>query len=268
MSVMKSDDGMEELQIIDADDRKVAALLRTLPRVEAPANFEFRVKAGIAKASPLSSAAVTFLKTAAPLALILVVVTFGILYYQEPNGTTVDPDRVASSGPVIPPARTEAAPLSSPPAMGPAPEIASGQPVQASTERHRAVPKARTAGSDSNSRAQGGSVDRIIHPANVIMPPGFESANPQNRNANTTSTDVPVREVLEILGLTTDFSGDGWKVRSVAANSIAARSDVKAGDVIEAVDGQPVKKETKLKSSAKTFTVRRDGKSVDLTLRN
>jgi hypothetical protein len=273
---------LEELEMIDADNRKVAALLGALPRVEAPANFEFRVKAGIAKGSPLRSGFMPFLRTAAPLALVLVVLTFGLLYYQGPNETTVDPAKnMAGSVPVIPPAQSDAAPVIPPAQTEPVPDSSQSvtlpsqegatRPLRASSERDPAGPMRRTAVSaSSNSGAGGGSVDRIYHSANVIMPPGFESANPQNRNANVgvTSTDVPVREVLGILGVTTDFTNGGWKVRSVKENSVGYGAKIVAGDVIESIDGQPVKNDAKLKGSAKTFTVRRDGKLITLSAGN
>jgi hypothetical protein len=49
MDQMGSQNGMDELEVLDSDSQKVAAMLSALPRVEAPANFEFRVNAGHSK---------------------------------------------------------------------------------------------------------------------------------------------------------------------------------------------------------------------------
>jgi len=77
-----------------------------------------------------------------------------------------------------------------------------------------------------------------------------------------------VRNVLEILGIAADFSDEGWKVRSVVENGVASRAGIRAGDVIEAIDGQTIKGDTLRRGSAKTFTVRRDGKQISLNLTN
>jgi hypothetical protein len=278
MDKMGSKDAMDELEVIDADSQKVAAMLSALPRVEAPSNFEFRVKAGIANGSPSRSTFLPFLKTAAPLALILVVVTFGLLYYQRPGATVVGPTTdVTVSGPVVPPTQAEPVQVPSSTVTAPPQETAPVTTERASGERDRTVSERRTARSNSSNRSQGGSVDspagsidRTLHPANVIMPPGLESANPRNRNANTsaTSTDLPVQEVLGMFGVEGDFAGGGWKVRSVKEHSQGSRAKILAGDVIESVDGQPVKNETKLKGGVKTFTVRRDGKVITLSSGN
>ena len=106
-----------------------------------------------------------------------------------------------------------------------------------------------------------------LRPARVFMPPGMESANPQNRNANNASgstTETSVREVLGMLGIEGEFANGGWKVRSVKESGFGYRAKILAGDVIESIDGRAVKSDAKLKGGAKTFTVRRDGKLIAL----
>jgi hypothetical protein len=270
---MGSQKGMDELEVIDPDTQKVIGMIGALPRVEAPSNFEFRVKAGIAKGSPARYALLPLLKTAAPLALILLVVSLGLLYYQTPTGTEINSGKnvAAVSEPVLPPVRSSEPARSEQPSVVPAPsrETTSAQAQRVSVEPDRNVGTRRTGVSNSD-RSQGGSVDRILHPGNVIMPPGTESANPKNLNANTagTSASVPVRDVLGMFGVEGDFADGGWKVRSVKDNSVGSRAKIAAGDVIESIDGQALKNETKLKGSAKTFTVRRDGKLITLSAGN
>jgi len=270
---MGSQKGMDELEVTDADSQKVAAMLSALPRAEAPANFEFRVKAGIANGSPSRFAVFPFLRTAAPVALTALAVTFGVLYYERPTGTGIAPiNNMSMSGSILTPAQNEPVPAPSSNVATPSRESSPSRTERATVDSPRnSVMRRTTATSSSHNRDQGGSVDRIIHPANVIMPPGFESANPQNRNANTaviSSTDTPIREVLGMFGIEGDFADGGWKVRSVKENGLGSRAKIAAGDVIESIDGQPVKGETKLKGGAKTFTVRRGGKTVTLSSTN
>ena len=269
---MGSQNGMDELEIIDADSQKVSAMLSALPRVEAPGNFEFRVKAGIANGSRSRFPLFPFLKVAAPLALVLVVVTFGLFYYQRPGGTDVDQiDRVAMpvpvTVPVLSPAQSEPVSAPSSTAADPTREV-TGALAERTSAAPRRVKRTQGVVGSSLDNDGGNSIDRIIHPANVIMPPGFESANPQNRNANSTaspSANVPVREILDIFGIKGDFVDHGWRVRSVKENSQGSRAKIAPGDLIESIDGQPIGKDTKLRGGARTFTVRRDGKLITLS---
>jgi hypothetical protein len=268
---MELQNGIDELEMIDADSQKVASMLRGLPRVEAPANFEFRVKAGIARGDASRFAFLPFFRTAAPFALILLVASFGLLYYQRPAAIGSDPGETSMSGMAPSAAPTESATAVAPVVSAPSRESAAPTVERVLTESRRSSGTQRTVSRTSGSRPQGGSVDRIIHPANVIMPPGFEAANPQNRNANAaaSTTSTPVADILGMFGIEGDFAaGGGWKVRSVKENSYGSRATIAAGDVIESIDGQPVKNEMSLKDGGKKFTVRRDGKTVTLSLGN
>ena len=266
-----SQNGMDELEVIDADSQRVAAMLGALPRVEAPANFEFRVKAGIANGAPSRFGFTPFLKTAAPVALMAFVVSVGVLYYERSSETAPVND-MSMSGPAAPQSQSQSEPAL---ATG-APESSTvANPIQetASTQREQATPTAkkvprpqRNVGSSVDSDG-GNSKVEILHPARVFMPKGTEAANPQKLNANPTANsvaDTPVREVLGIFGIEGDFADGGWKVRSVKENSLGSKAKIGAGDVIESIDGQPVKNETKLKGGAKAFTVRRGGKLITL----
>ena len=271
MDQMGSQKGMDELEVLDSDSQKVASLLSALPRVEAPSNFEFRVKAGIANGAPSGFGLLPFLKTAAPFALVLFVVTFGILYYQRPVGTATAPlNDVSMSAPIIRPVQSESAPAADAPGSStvtnPPQETGSAQARPASADSRQLARSHRSVGSAAD-RDGGNSKVVTLQPARVIMPPGMESANPQKRTANTapgSTSDTPVREVLGMFGIEGEFANGGWKVRSVKESSFGYRAKILAGDVIESIDGRAVKSDAKLKGGAKTFTVRRDGKLIAL----
>jgi hypothetical protein len=113
-----------------------------------------------------------------------------------------------------------------------------------------------------------------IRPANVILPPGFESATSPargNNNSNSESgPEIPVSEILEILGVRAEIVGGAWTVRSTTKTSIAERSGLVANDVIEAINDQTLAGRTALKAGfeAKTLRVRRDGKALQIDLKN
>jgi C-terminal processing protease CtpA/Prc len=80
---------------------------------------------------------------------------------------------------------------------------------------------------------------------------------------------IAIRGVLEFVGVRADFSNLGWKVKSVDSNSMAERSGVKAGDLIEAINGLPVTDGTQFSGSftGKNLRVKRDGKTVEIDLK-
>ena len=277
--------GINGLNAHDNDSGEVIGLLGSLRRVEAPANFEFGVRARIAarEGSKPQASLLPFLKLAAPLTLLLAVTGLVFFYGTTP---TADVPTVAES----PRAPQSYAPSSSEIATGTPAAVASGprivqpiepsDPVEAASRKGTAGPvriannsSARTGRRGSiDVPLRGGSVDSTLSVANSILPRGFESANPRRSvNANTQSTtEVPVREVLGKFGITAEFVDGVCTVRSVADNSLGLRAGVKSGDVIDAIDGRVIKSDTKLRGDAggKTFSVRRDGKRINLTIGN
>jgi len=269
MNQRESENGIDERDAFDNESSKVAALLSALPRVEAPANFEFLVKARIAEGAAPRASLVPFLKLAAPLSLVLVVALFLIFYSgRVPQDDDVSVREATPSAPIVEVAPAEPMTVSGPRISDPI----AVSPERVSSEPERSGPVRRTTNSAPANRSHGGSVDRTLESANMIMPPGFESVNPRNRNSNANigGTGVPVRDVLDTLGVSGDFLNGGWKVRSAAPNSLAQRAGVRSGDVIEAIDGQPLMESTTFKGqfSPKTLRVRRNDNTLTLRISN
>ena len=283
MDQKELENGIIERETLDADSRRVVELLSALPRVEAPGNFEFGVKARIAAGevhpgkNPFG-----FVKVVAPLALVLVVALFGLFYRTMPSEDVASAPRTETispqqSGPI---AQNDTTPKQSDPIPADTPEpepmVASGSGSQAATStgklnRRSATPRSGLIETPGLAPPviQPGSIDRAVEAANVIDPPGINSNLGRNSNSNSAGASIPVREVLEMLGVKAEFAGGGWAVRSTADNSIAARAGVKVKDVIEAINDQTLTEDTKLKGSfeGKSLRVRRDGKSMTISLR-
>ena len=270
--------GMDER---GAPDNEVTALLGSLPRVAAPGNFEFGVRAKIAerRSTDARSSLLRHLKIAAPPALLLVVT--GLVFFYD-----VSPPQELPS--IVESAERPRFPVQEPPPAESTRETVStdldpsmSQPVRTETRAasRRYTGRERTSGRAFSGRddqtriddGTGGYIDRTVRPANVIMAPGFEAMNP-NRSANANiagGVGEPVRNVLGILGVDVEFAAGEYKVSSVAEKSIGARAGVKAGDVIETIDGRAVHQETKLRGEGpKNFVVRRGGKRVNLKVGN
>jgi hypothetical protein len=280
MDLTNLENGMNEREALDNDTRKVVQLLSALPRVEAPGDFEFGVKAKIAAGNSRSrSGLFSFLKVAAPLSLILVIGAF-VMYY----GTLPGNESVATVN-EVPAAQHTAADNHVQPPVG---EVTREAPAQVSGPRVAENDEPQVAAVSSDSRrttsvrrsdrserapARQGSFDISVSPGNVITAPGFESDLGRNSNDNSGSagvSGVTVREVFEILGMKGDFVDGGWRVSSTSENSIAARSGIRSNDIIESVDGRTLSASTKLKGNfeGKSVSVRREGKQLRLDLKN
>ncbi|MEO8573000.1 MAG: PDZ domain-containing protein [Pyrinomonadaceae bacterium] len=267
---------MSKFDAFDTDDGDVTALLRALPRVEASTNFEFGVKARIAKGDSRRWTFIPFLKVAAPLSLVFAVAGFGIFYGTLPaeNGNQVAEAPVKVEPPVVT-ARNETE-IAAPKAM---PDTTSvvlpAVPERASIAPRKPRVIQREASSRAIDRSGGGSLDSSLGSANTILPPGFESANPRgtnlntNLNANVGATQIPLRDVFGMMGISAEFVNGGWTVRSAVETSTSARAGLQAGDVIESVNGQQLIQTTVFKGefSGRSLRVRRDGKTIDLNLR-
>lgn len=241
----------EELQ----DNEPVSRLLGELKHVEAPSDFDFHVRARIAAGRPAEKGGFripVWLAYGAPLALMLAVGSyFGLNSFYSMGHANV-PVVAVNESPVI------AQPIPAPPN-----EVVSAPPVAKTDEQiiakkpdvvsdSKAVAVRKPVAKDKN--AGGGSIDLASRVGRRFH------ATPQ----------IPAKTVLDLIGAKGGFEADGWRVRSTTPNSLAERSQIQTGDVIESVNGQTITDKSTLRSNTplKTVRVRRDGKSVDIVIKN
>ncbi|MEO6334147.1 MAG: PDZ domain-containing protein [Pyrinomonadaceae bacterium] len=277
MNQRELQNGIVEREVLDSEGDKVVELLRALPRVEAPKNFDFGVKAKIAgRVAPRRAGLVPLLKIAAPLSLVFAVAGFGIFYGTLPteDGGPVAEAPAKTEVPAASPRIDTAASLPTetvpPPQIVPAPAV---QPQRVSIDPEKTVSTRRATRPRATLDAPGaGSVDRTLESANTIFPRGIEPTNSRNANLDSSigGSSIPLRDVFGMIGVSADFNDGAWTVRESAANSTAHRAGVRPGDVLEAIDGQPLIRSTTFKGgfSARSIRVRRDGKTINLNLKN
>ncbi|MEP6789145.1 MAG: PDZ domain-containing protein, partial [Acidobacteriota bacterium] len=65
------------------------------------------------------------------------------------------------------------------------------------------------------------------------------------------------------------FTASSWRAEAISAHSMAERVGVKAGDMIEAINDQPLSEKTVFgnKFDGKSLRIRRDGKSMQIELK-
>ncbi len=261
--------GNEEL---NRDEKAVVDMLGALPRVTAPSDFDFRVKARIADGTSSVSGRSWLLsmsRFAVPVLLLLVVgVYFGFRSMVSPE-REVNVANEANPAVVAPVVPTAVDTFTSVPSKELTAELA---PVKTK----EVDPKLTTAVSNSiipisnSSISGGGSVERGLGTSRTIYPRGIDpnAKAPVMPKEFDQVGKVFAKDVLNLLGVDVVYSATGWKVASVADNSAAQRAGVRAGDVVEAINDQPVGEKTNFKGSftTKNMRVKREDKIVDLDL--
>ena len=268
-----------EKEILSADEQKVREMCLSLKKAEAPADFDFRLKARIASAKPSDfqprfGFALRYGLPALALILVLGILAFNGGFLSSKDNQFVAESSTPPQNPVLPQnsAVSNIAPAETPsqnPAVSlpnqslpkaPQTEVAVSPPKKSEVDKRRAFRK-------DNFK---GSVDKSFKAAPDIRPKGFDpKVIPQNLPNIEPSNPIPVKEVLSQNGINADLENGKWKVKSVTANSVGESSGVKENDVIEAIDNQPLSAETVFIKTVKgqTITVTRNGEKSQFKLR-
>lgn len=258
-------------------DDQISGLIGSLKRVDAPNDFDFRVKARIAKGRPAernTSWLPASVRLAIPLVLLITVGGyFALSSYYSPKAIEVPAVAEVKPAVISPVVESQPAqPISAPPEQLIA-ERGNIKPAETAINSVTRSNERKTASvTPANDRSGSGSYDEAAREVRTRFPRGIDpnAKPPANSAGFNTNVLVPAKDVLTLIGVNASYDGAGWKVSSVTANSLADRSAVKAGDVIEAIDGQLVKANTSFGNgfSGKSLSVRRGGQSVQIDLKH
>lgn len=283
---------------LSADERKINRLLKSLPRAEAPKDFDFHLKARLARAPQrrertLLPWSLRFALPVAAFAVILSALALSGVFAPSPATPDLAAQRPASET-TAPAGNFVSEAQALPVAGGPPSEVALAAPSPRADERPKvagpfvAVREARAAESPRKSLASAAKIqnekiqnekiqnEKMQNKESASTDPGVltpildpNPANPKPEAASAPKTR-PVGELLEFLGAKSSLENGRWRVQSVAPNSLAERSGVKADDVVEAINDRPVAADTVLpdRFESKTVTVRRAGARLDLVIKN
>ncbi|MFM9903328.1 MAG: hypothetical protein ACKVQJ_02020 [Pyrinomonadaceae bacterium] len=252
---------MQNEQISNNEDiEPVSQLLREMNRVEAPANFDLGVRGRIA-AGNLRKRGLHLTALAGysiPLAMLLIVGGyFGFNSFYLTASSSVP--AIVDTDPT----------LNAPQMQLPSADLAAASPV-GGTPPDRLIEK------------------KSDNPGNSFEIPGKKISTPREKNTGGGSVDqasgiprrlvqrtnlnglIQAKDALTQIGVMGVYSESGWRVESAVVNSVADRSGVRTGDVIEALNEQPFNEKTTFKGkfTGKSLRVQRDGKSLDIILKN
>jgi membrane-associated protease RseP (regulator of RpoE activity) len=258
------------------DGEAISRLLGGLERVDAPADFDFRVRARIADGKPSESGGSRLplaVRYAAGLCSVLLLAgLFGFIWLYSGNNTgvpavaVVDPqpkladrgspsDRAAATSDV--PAADERAVVNVPTADSSTRPLVKGLEREAGNTRTELNPS-------------GDSIESSTREAKRILPKGI-STNPASAPKPKDfdrGVHIQAADVLILLGINATYSGSGWLVNSLTPNGAAERVGLKAGDVVEAINEQSIAETTSFSGtfSGKSLRVRRGGQVLRIDL--
>ena len=277
----KRDDS--DAEILTAEEQKLSALLGGLKRVEAPKDFDFKLKAKIAAVTPVDEQRTSLfpaLRYVFPLFLVVLLSGFAALRIFAPNDATEPPTIAEGSQPsntveiAVPDVPEKTVSFNNPTATdfnanktalttvdspkaanNEKPMLAIVKPLEKRGGKQTVEPRNSSKGSYDIS---GGS------PSNSI------NVGPNNPNTEQ-SGKIDVRQMLNMMGIEVEFVGTNCKVKSVREGTAARIANFQPGDLIEAIDDKKLSSETVVTDSfkGKVFRVVRAGKQIviDLTKR-
>lgn len=254
----------EQHNFSDQEGAEVSALLATLKRVNAPGDFNFRVKARIAHGQPAKPARSSWATLALRLSLPAVVMATagGYLGYRTLSSdnfsvATINdvPPAAAVTNPPTQPvvettvARQQDTPMSTPTSPSVTPDSVL---VAAATPEKTVKPVQKPSGTakPEAEKPAGGSYDSAVKGAEVKTQPDIDD----NDTKPVKKVLVSAATFLSSSGVSATAAGQGGTISSVSG--AAAAAGLKAGDVIESVS-----------VVSGTIRVTRDGKTLSFVIR-
>jgi len=252
----------------EREDENVINALASLERVEAPADFNTRVRSRINSREAERRSGPIWPRFAVP--AVALAVTIGVLAFGLYLGSGLEQVQV-----VVEPAQrehTEAAGNDRTPVE---PERSAAQPRDSLASETGPAPNNSTPRTTLNRRVEDRippSEDQALNAApDPLRPSGFNtnpgSSEPQNDYG--TKREVPVRTILNIIGISGDQKDGQWTANSVRVNSAADLAGVKPGDIIETLNNIPITGKDALAGgvSMKSIGIRRGSQRLSLNFR-
>lgn len=288
-------DSCTNCQKFHFEQTKLWEMLGGLNRVEAPKDFDFQLRARIARSKPEDYRQTGFfpaLRYILPLSAILVVLSVvalsglflvdsnsipSVAVSETPNplvnaampiNNFVEPKEIsAEKSPLVNNAPVYETNSLKPATLDQRPEVA-GKKIEGGS-KDSPHEKPNVVITPENEDSGGGLRDRdfTFGSPKVFTPSGIPNPNQKTEtNSNQNNAQTKISDILSMLGI----KANSLKVVSVQKSSIAERSGVKVGDVIEAINGKKITGDTLegKEVSVKSLTVLRNGERQEITLSN
>jgi membrane-associated protease RseP (regulator of RpoE activity) len=244
---------MDEVRSQDQNEVQISRLLRDVPAVEAPDNFEAMVRSRIAERRPVERVGRSVfwlaVKFTAPIALLLAFGVFLILSDDDSLNLgmipPVDAPGVASANLGI---------QETPVNITAVNNVRQPLPLNRSNELRPTEPA---------------SQEKALSPDDTLLfPPGVDPRKATRTNERPSAGRVAPISILAFIGITSACTPSSCQVRAVQPGGVAERSGVRVGDVIEAIDERPIDSTHGFSGEVRvrSLRVRRDGKPLTISL--
>ncbi|MBA2736317.1 MAG: hypothetical protein H0U50_05940, partial [Pyrinomonadaceae bacterium] len=257
----------EEIETLNADDKKLRQMLGGLKKVGAPKNFDFQLKARIARAEPNSLRKpflVPWLRYVLPLSMIVMLAGFAFFNLSFSTGNQNMPYVASDSKPIqskpAPPetivkpsveessiALTDATKKNEtktdiPETVNLPKKAAQNNPkyVAVKSESFKQSKKIE----DDSKNGFGGTRQSTLRNSRVITQPNVNPNSGAAKPMNAGQNKISIQQVLSQIGIEADYADKSWKIVSIKENSLAMRAGMKAGDLIEAIDDKKLSSNT------------------------
>jgi membrane-associated protease RseP (regulator of RpoE activity) len=234
--------------------------LGSLPKVEAPVNFEQMVRTQIAEGRPAESTGRAQFMLALKFALpTLVLMVFGaILIF---SGMKAPSDQAVA--PVDERQLRPDSPLSADTEAMTAGANNATRNLNVNTKANSLEIRAQMPGEDQG----GGSVNLAVKPESPVYPDGLDPNARRPEPRNVPPGRVQPSAILSMLGLKINCESAGCSIAQLVEGSPGAKAGLKVGDVIEKINDTPLSSDSFVGSvDIQTITVRRGGRQVRVQL--
>lgn len=221
---------------LETGQQKLAEALHALPRVEAPKDFEMKVKARIAEEGT-ARAPRSFGIPRFAFALVALIVVAGVAFLIVSRDGGGEVAQRADLEQSVPP-------------------IASQDPVTPSAGNVANASDAARVEGNTLANAGGEVREEAVKPVQSVNIGATEQPV-----AGQNGATVGVAEALSSMGADVVFEDGAWLIKSVSSAGRASSSGLKAGDALFAVDGITLSRDARLQSpfSGRMFLVKRPG---------
>ncbi|MEP6902349.1 MAG: hypothetical protein ABJA66_11400, partial [Actinomycetota bacterium] len=273
-----------ETEILSADEQKIREICFALKRIDAPKDFDFKLKARIASCQPSDfqprlGFAFRYAWPALAMIFVLGLLVYNSGFWSSKNNQILAESSVKQNPSV--PQNTQVANYTAPISKEQTaenltvsvlnqemPKKFEKQPLQVAEHNPQNSNKLIVRQNKNDSITN--SKDLGVKPPTVIQPNINSNIAPQSSANFLKINSISVKDVLLILGIDGILRNGKWTVNSLTENGTAARSGIKEDDVIEAIDKQLFSDETIFPKpfNGKTITVTRKGGKMEIKLRN
>ena len=284
-----------------AEQTRVWQMIDGLKRVDAPNDFDFRVKARIANKKPadFQPRFLPVLRYVLPLGLVVLIlgaVIFNTAYFSDGSSSPAIAENIQQAPSAVEiPSTNSVSPEQFPAIINSQQSFtdekvfvgSSNQNIQTlrnereaklrnereakfvavkSVQKPAAKPRRESVKVDLEG---GGYHDKTSTEVRVITPENISPNNPSAILPNEANAKpLTDEQMLDFIGIKMTSENGRKKVQSVASGSAAERSGVKVGDVIEAIDGKQIGGEPMKTFEGKKLTVVRGAAKVQINLQN